>query len=160
MQQDFPTYPILNRGFGGSVLSNLVQYRYDIIYAYQPKQIVIYCGENDLSNNDSVSAKTVLSRFDILFRFIRSKYPEIPIAFISIKPSPSREKFWPKFFEANSLISKYLTTQKNTAFIDIYAQMLNADGTARMDLYLEDHLHMNAKGYAIWKKIIQPYLLK
>lgn len=160
VQEYFPAYPIINRGFGGSVLTDLIRCRYDILYAYQPKQILIYCGENDMANNDTVSAKTVLSRFDELFQLIRSKYPNTPVAFISIKPSPSRAKLWPKFVEANRLIRYYLAAKKNTSFIDVYQQMLNADGTARLDLYIEDCLHMNAKGYAIWKKIIQPYLLK
>jgi lysophospholipase L1-like esterase len=66
----------------------------------------------------------------------------------------------PKMREANLLIKKYLKQKKNTAFIDVYHKMLNKDGTPLKDIFLEDKLHMNAKGYAIWQKVMQPYLLK
>ena len=45
-------------------------------------------------------------------------------------------------------------------FIDVYHKMLKPDGTPMDNIFLEDKLHMNAKGYAIWQKAIEPYLLK
>lgn len=156
----FPNHKILNRAFGGSSLPDLIRYRYDILYAYEPKQIVIYCGENDFAASDTVSVQTVLSRFNLLFELIRFKHRNVPIAYVSMKPSPSRVHLMPKYVEANKLIKKYLATKKKTAFIDVYTKMLNADGSPISDIFVADRLHMNAKGYAIWKKIIEPYLLK
>lgn len=86
--------------------------------------------------------------------------PKVPIAFIALKPSPSRANLMGKMVDANTMIKDFLRTKNNTAFIDVYAKMLNADGTPIKDIFLEDNLHMNAKGYAIWKKIITPYLVK
>jgi lysophospholipase L1-like esterase len=160
VQQYFPAYPILNRAFGGSTLLDLILYRYDILYAYQPKQIVIYCGENDFAASDTVTVQTVANRFQLLFQLIRSKYKNIPVAYVSMKPSPSRTLLLPKFIQANQLIKKYLATKNNTAYIDVYSHMLNADGKPMANIFLQDQLHMNATGYAIWKKIIQPYLSK
>jgi lysophospholipase L1-like esterase len=91
---------------------------------------------------------------------IREKLPATSVAFVSIKPSPSRQRLMPKMREANLLIKKFLKQKKNTAFIDVYHKMLNKDGTPLKDIFLEDELHMNAKGYAIWQKVMQPYLLK
>jgi lysophospholipase L1-like esterase len=79
---------------------------------------------------------------------------------VSIKPSPSRERLMPEMEKANSLIKNFLRHQKNAAFIDVYHAMLNKDGKPDKSIFQEDELHMNAKGYAIWQKIIQPYLLK
>jgi lysophospholipase L1-like esterase len=156
----FPGYTIINRGFGGSTLPDVIRYTYDIILPYQPKQVVIYCGENDLATADSVSAVEVFNRFKTLFGMIRTNLPITPIAFISIKPSPSRASIQGKMKEANKFIKNYISSQANTAFIDIYDLMLDDKGQMREELYIGDRLHMNAKGYAIWQKAIAPYLIK
>jgi lysophospholipase L1-like esterase len=160
VQDYFPAYPIINRGFGGSRLLDVIMYANKVIFPYYPKQIVIYCGENDIAYIDTVSAHTVANRFTTLFDMVRSVWDSVPIAFVSIKPSPSREKFRPVVIEANKLIKIFLASKKNTAFIDVYSKMLAADGKPMPDIFIEDRLHMNAKGYAIWQKEIEPYLLK
>ncbi len=160
VQDYFPGYTIINRGFGGSSLPHVIAYANDIVFPYHPKQVVIYCGENDLNDNDSVTGEVVLRRFTTLFQLIRSKLPDASIAFVSIKPSPSRSRLFPQMIKANELISAFIKKQRKAVFIDVYHSMLNADGTPRKDLFKEDNLHMNKTGYAIWQKAIQPHLLK
>jgi lysophospholipase L1-like esterase len=160
VQEYFPRYTIINRGFGGSTLPDVIHYANDIIIPYHAKQIVIYCGENDLASSDTVTAVQVLERFKILFSIIRKNNPAVPVAFVSLKPSPSRKQLWPKMVQANQLIKQYLSIKKKTAFIDVYSKMFNPDGTVMQDIFIEDNLHMNAKGYQIWQKTIEPYLVK
>lgn len=155
----FPNKNILNRGFGGSKLTDMIYYIDDIIFAYQPKQIVIYCGENDLGASDTVSAETVYQHFTKLYQMIRQRYKKATITYISMKPSPSRKHLMDKMVTANDRISKFLLGQKRTSYIDIYQAMLDEQGKIREDIFLSDQLHMNAKGYAIWQKIMAPYLL-
>jgi len=159
-QQDFPGYTIINRGFGGSSLPDVIRYENDIIFAYHPKQVVIYCGDNDLAASDNVTAGLVFSRFKELFTSIRKKLPSTSIVFVSIKPSPSRQKLMPKMDSANKMIKSFLSKNKKTAFVDVYHKMLNADGTPRDELFREDKLHMKPNGYAIWTAALKPYLLK
>jgi len=156
----FPGYTIINRGFGGSSLPDVIRYAGDVIYPYKPKQVVIYCGENDLAGSDAVSGQTVFERFKVLFAMIRNEFKNIPIAYISMKPSPSRQKLFPKMIAGNNMIKDFLKKKKNTAFIDVYSKMLKEDGTVMTDIFLEDNLHMNKSGYAIWQKEIQPILIK
>jgi len=160
VQNYFPKYPIINRGFGGSTLLDVIMYADNIILPYQPKQIVIYCGENDLAYSDTVSAQTVSNRFFTLFDIIRHVWEKVPIDYISIKPSPSRAKLMPKMVEANSMIQSFLKARPNTAFIDVYHKMLDANGKPVSEIFGPDSLHMNAKGYAIWQKEIEPHLEK
>lgn len=160
VQNYFPAYTIINRGFGGSVLNDVIRYEKDIIFPYQPKQIVIYCGENDVASSDTVTGKIVLERFKQLFTDIRAQFPKTAVAFISLKPAPSRWQKKDRMIAANALIKKYLKKKKNTAFINVWDSMLGADGQPIPDIFIEDRLHMNAKGYAIWQKIIEPYLQK
>lgn len=156
----FPGYTIINRGFGGSTLPDVIRYTYDIILPYQPKQVVIYCGENDLASADSVTAVEAYNRFRTLFGMIRTNLPKSNIAFVSMKPSPSRASIQGKMKATNGLIKTFLATESNTYFIDIYDAMLDTNGQMREELFIKDRLHMNPDGYAIWQKIITPYLLK
>lgn len=156
----FPEYTIINRGFGGSILTDVIRYTYDIILPYQPKQVVIYCGENDLASVDSISSVEAYNRFKTLFGMIRTNLPKTNIAFISMKPSPSRANVQDKMKEANKLIKTFISAQKNASFIDIYDAMLDNKGQMREELYVSDRLHMKPAGYAIWKKAITPFLLK
>ena len=158
VQDYFPGYPILNRGFGGSSLPHLLLYADDIIFPYNPKQIVIYCGENDFGGGPQITADSILVRFKRLHNYIRSKMPKVPIVYISMKPSPFRQKVLPQMQAANELIKAFANRTKRLEYIDVYSHMLNADGSIREDIFLSDKLHMNKQGYAIWQPLIAPYL--
>ncbi len=160
VQDYFPGYTIINRGFGGSSLTDVIRYANDIIFPYKPKQIVIYCGENDLAASDTVRGEMVFKRFTTLFNLIRKRLPNVPIVFISLKPSPSRWQLRQKMTVANEQIKNFLKKKPKTVYVDVYHKMLGADGMPMKEIFLEDNLHMNAKGYAIWKKLIEPYLKK
>lgn len=160
VNQYFPGYPIVNRAFGGSTLEELTQYVKETILQYEPKQVVIYCGENDLAKNDQVTPEIVLARFTTLFHIIRNKLGNgTRITFISLKPSVARWNLEAKYIATNQLIAQFLNKQKNAEFIDVQAAMLLPDGTVMKDIFIADNLHMNAKGYAIWQKILAGKLL-
>jgi lysophospholipase L1-like esterase len=160
VQEYFPEHTIINRGFGGSTLQDVIRYANDVITPYHAKQIVIYCGENDVAYSDETTPEIVLERFKQLFKIIRDDNPAVPVAFISLKPSPSRKHLWVKMKKANRLIKKYLAAKKKTAFINVWPKMFNKDGSIMKDIFIEDNLHMNAKGYRIWQKKIEPVLVK
>ncbi len=156
----FPEHTIINRGFGGSSLPHMTMYAEDIIFKYNPKQIIIYCGENDIAGSSTVTADTVFERFKILYSIIRSKYKKVPIAYISMKPSPSREKYLETMQKGNALIKGFMEQQKRSSYIDVYSSMLDANGKVLTHIFISDKLHMNAEGYKIWQGVIAPYLFK
>lgn len=153
----FPGKTIVNRAFGGSRLLDLNNYSDELLNPYKPKQILIYCGENDIAM-DNPTATEVFERFKTFFGKIRAKYPKVPVAYVSIKYSPSREKFWPIVTEVNQMIESYLKTQKRTDYIDITKVMNDGDGKVRTDIFLDDMLHMKPEGYQLWAKVMAPYL--
>jgi len=158
MERTFADYVVLNRGIGGAVINDISYYIDDLVTPYHPRQIFIYVGENDIAND--ATAEAILNNTKKLLALIRERLPNVPIIYISMKPSPSREKYLAKVLEANNRIKEYVATQKNMRFIDIYGLMLTPEGKPKPELFLEDRLHMNALGYAIWIKEIKPYLLK
>ena len=160
VQDYFPGYPVINRGFGGSTLVDLIRYAGDIIIPYHPRQVVIYCGDNDLASSDTVTARLVKERFQTLFGMIRQKLPQTVITYISIKPSPSRLHLMAAMEEANKMISDFLKRQPLSSYEDVFHAMLGKDHRPLPGIFLSDSLHMNAAGYAIWKKQIAPRLLR
>ncbi|MBI2283256.1 MAG: GDSL family lipase [Bacteroidetes bacterium] len=157
LAEQFRGYPVLNRGIGGAVTRDIDRYVADIILPYKPRQIVLYIGENDILT--APNGDTVFLAVQKLFQHIRAFLPDVPVAYISIKPSPSRAQFLPVATRANELIRDYLATQSGTAFIDIYPLMLDKKGNMRPELFREDKLHMKQEGYDIWYKKIRPFLV-
>jgi len=159
VQAYFPGFPIINRGFGGSSLPDVIYYAEQTILKYKPKQIYIYCGENDLAGNKTVTADTVLKRFKQLFSIIRKNLSKkTEVVFVSIKPSVSRWKLEEKFVETNEKIKKYIESKSHASFVNVHTAMLKPDGEVMTDIFISDNLHMNPKGYAIWQGIIAPTL--
>ena len=159
VQQYFPGYEILNRGFGGSSLEDVIYYAPQVLFAYTPRQIIVYCGENDLAASPQPTTKRVLQRFKQLYRLIRNQWPSVPIVYISIKPSPARWQLESSFVEANERIKGYIQKQKNIRFLDVHTAMLTTAGETRPELYIGDRLHMNERGYEIWQNLLFPLLL-
>lgn len=158
LDKDFPGFTILNRGFGGSTLPDLIQYVDQVVIRYHPMQVVIYCGENDLAADSTINGKTVFERFKSLQKIIHGILPRCNIVFISLKPSPSRAHLYDKVVDANKRIKKFIKKKSYLTYVDIVPPMLNAEGKPREELFLADRLHMNEKGYAIWKTVLAPYL--
>ncbi|HEY5972096.1 MAG TPA: SGNH/GDSL hydrolase family protein [Pseudoxanthomonas sp.] len=153
---DFPGVPVINRGFGGSEIRDSTHYAGRIVVPYAPRQIVLYAGDNDLSGGRS--PQQVRDDFHAFVTRIRRDLPKVKIAYVSNKPSPSRVRLLEAQREANALIRQDIATMKGVEFIDVFTPMLDAGGQPREDLFVEDRLHMNRAGYALWRKVIAPYL--
>ncbi|MEZ0538352.1 GDSL-type esterase/lipase family protein [Fibrella arboris] len=157
LKEAFPGKPVIQRGFGGSTMSDLIRYIPKLVLPYNPKQILVYEGDNDIGQQNK-TAKDVYSQFLTFFMLVRKQLPNANITYIAIKPSPSRRKSMPVAAEANQMIKQYLAGQKNTAFADVYTPMLGATGQPRPELFKADSLHMTPQGYEVWKNVIGPLL--
>ena len=157
MEQDMFPLKVLNRGFGGSTIPEIIWYADKIIFPYSPKTIVLYAGENDIANNETES-KTVLKTLKLFVKMIKYNLPETKIYFVSIKPSLARSKYYEKMESTNKILKNYIKNTNNIYYIDVFSSMINADKTIKDDIFIKDKLHLNTKGYNIWKEIIKPYL--
>lgn len=157
MAQDFRQLPVvINRGFGGSTMSDCTRYVRDLVIRYQPSQVLVYAGDNDLAEGHT--PQQVLESFQQFAQTVRAELPGTRIDYISIKPSPSRAHLMPRVRETNALIGAYVATLPNAGYIDIFTPMLAADGSPRGELFLGDRLHMNEAGYRLWQSIISARL--
>ncbi len=152
---DFPGLPVVNRGFGGCQLADVHHYADRIATPYAPREIVIYAGGNDI--NAKKSPAIVFGDFVALMEKLRRALPQVKLVFISCPPSPKRWVQTADIRDVNSRIAHYCHHHDIT-FVNTFDLMLGPDGLPRPDIYVEDQLHMNAKGYDIWAEAVRPYL--
>jgi lysophospholipase L1-like esterase len=152
---DFPEVKVINRGFGGSVISDSTFFADRIVAPYHARAIVMYAGDNDLQEGNS--PEQVRDDFAAFVRKARAVDPGVPIAFVAIKPSVARAVLLPQIRQANALVRAYAATQKDVTYLDVFTPMLK-DGAPQPDLFGEDGLHMNRKGYLLWIGIIKPWV--
>jgi lysophospholipase L1-like esterase len=154
--QAFPRDTVVNRGFGGSTLAECFYLLPRVIFPLEPARLVLYAADNDLDHG--TSPEDVTSVFRQFVERVRDVFPVLPMAFVAVKPSPSR--FWnlDAIRRANELIRGVIPQYPGVAYVDVFAEMLNADGGPRPELFTEDGLHMNATGYALWAVQIRSWL--
>lgn len=152
----FPKLKTINRGFGGSQISDSIEFANRIALPYKPKIIAFYAGDNDLAAGKS--PEKVCTDYIALVEKIHATLPKTRIVFVAIKPSLARWGLVEKVRAANSLIQKVSKEDKRLDYLDIDAPMLGDDGKPRAELFISDGLHLSAEGYELWSKLLRPYI--
>lgn len=156
VEKYFPGLRIINRGFGGSQLSDAVRYAERIVIPYKPRIVVVYAGDNDIYGG--MTSEEVAVNFEQFVRVVRAKLPEVRIVFIGIKPSLQRWDVVERMRLANEIIRGYAEHDDNIAFVDVDHAMLGWDETPRRELFVADGLHLTAHGYELWSALLRPLL--
>jgi lysophospholipase L1-like esterase len=154
--KDFADSKIINRGFGGSQIADSVHYADRIAIPYKPRLIVFYAGDNDIAAGKS--ADEVLADFKAFTSKIHASLPETRIAFIAVKPSPMRWKFFDTQCRANEMVRELVKSERRLSYIDVVKPMLGDDGQPRRELFKKDNLHLNDEGYRLWTRLVKPFL--
>ena len=160
LASDMKPLEVINRGFGGSEMTDLNFYAKRIVIAYKPSAVVVYEGDNDLAEGASKTPQMVAGDFRRFIRIMHTELPDAWIFILSIKPSKARWDEWPKMQMANELIHNYAGTQQHVQYLDIATPMFDAKGNLPGDLFKSDGLHPSAKLYAMWTAIIKPALIE
>ena len=143
-----PSYTVINRGFGGSHITDLAAYYDVIITPHDPSIVLIYIGDNDIAAG--IDGDLFLEHYREFTARIRQDFPEVLIGFVSIKPSSSRWDHWPEMDRVNNVIRGTAEEDPQHFYVDLGRILLKEDGTPDDSLFLSDLLHLNEKGYALW----------
>lgn len=150
----YPGISVVQRGFGGAEMAQVVYYAPRIVIRYAPHVVVVYAGDNDLANGKS--PQDILQSFKELVKLVHASLPTTRIAFVSIKPSLARWSMSDSIRATNRLVKDFVASDERLSYVDIFTAMLGTGGLPRPDLFDRDSLHMNAAGYKIWKRHIEP----
>ena len=156
LTEDMAPMPVLNRGFGGATIPEVLHFSGKYLFQHKPQIIVFYCGENDIAEGQS--PETVFASFKTFAKIIETRLPDTKLVFISMKPSVARWNLWEKYKTGNALIQEFMSGKSNMLYVEAAETMLAEDGKVKEDIFIEDGLHMNAKGYAGWTQQMKPIL--
>ncbi len=158
LEEDMKPLEVLNRGFGGAQISHVIYHFEEIIKPYNPGAIVFFCGTNDLTALKT--PKETMNDFKKFLNLVRNEFGNIKVYVIGIKPTLDRLYLDKEERIFNNLISSLASDDAYLEYINIWDHMLNQDGTRMPELFIEDGLHMNKKGYEVWTKQVRETLGK
>lgn len=152
----FPDLKIINRGFGGSEMADAVKYVDRIVIPYEPRLVVVYSGDNDISAG--WSSEDVAIQFEKFTRAVHARLPQTRILLIAVKPSLLRWTQIDRMRMSNQILRAYCERDDRLAFIDFDTLMLGWDEKPRRELFVEDGLHLSPPGYQMWSTVLRPWL--
>lgn len=158
IHDDLAPLTVIHRGFGGSQIAHVLMYADRIVIPYKPKTVVVYAGENDLAAGASV--QRVIDDTRAFFDTVHQALPKARIFYVSMKPSPSRMHLWPDFKKGNEAVRTLCESADYLAYINVADKMLDDKQKPHADIFLDDRLHMNAKGYQLWTSEIRPMIME
>jgi lysophospholipase L1-like esterase len=158
VKKSFPEMLVVNRGFGGSQICDSTHYADRLVNIHEPRLVVFYAGDNDIAGGKS--PEQVRDDFREFVEKVRGPQPDLPILFVAIKPSIARWKLADEIKEANRLIKDDLEELGNITYVDVWPAMLDEKGEPRKELFADDGLHLNKKGYEVWTELVTPLVEK
>ena len=156
LAESFPDLPVVNRGFGGSELSEAIKYAPRVVVPLAPRIVVLYAGENDL--NRGVTPDAIAADFDKFATLIHTTLPSARIVVIGLKPSLLRWKLRDGMQQTNAMIRTRCSADRQCTYVDPWPSMIGADGTPKPEFFVEDGLHMTPAGYTAWTQMLRPHL--
>ena len=160
LQEDMAPLPIIKRGFGGSRLFDSIYWADRLVLAHDPAVIVMFSGTNDIKGEEPKSAVQVRELFEQFVRRIRRAWCRAPIVYIAINPSMARIEHLDIVIEANRQIARFCERDPSLHFVDTAAALLDEHGLPDPQWFLEDELHLNPAGYALWSEQIKPLVAR
>jgi GDSL-like Lipase/Acylhydrolase family len=159
LAQDMAPIGVLQHGFGGAKLNDIVYYAQRLVNAWQPRAVVVFAGTNDIDPQASKTPQALLASYKKFVAAVRADQPDVPIYYIGITPSPLRWTVWPVARSTNALIENLSESDPNLHYIETSAGLMGSNGEPDPDNYRLDGLHLTAQGYGVWREIIRKRLL-
>ena len=151
----FPRQQIVNTGFGGSQATDLLHHRQELILRFNPKKVFIYEGDNDIVSGKKI--KNIVATTQQIISHIKRENPNTQLILIAAKPSISRWHYKRKYKRLNRRLQKLAHKETGVQYADVWTAML--DGRQlKQDIFIEDGLHLNEKGYNLWYSVIAPFM--
>ncbi|HEY5623037.1 MAG TPA: GDSL-type esterase/lipase family protein [Gammaproteobacteria bacterium] len=150
---------VIPRGFGGSIMNDVLHYVDRVIIAYRPRAVVIYEGDNDTSPGTMIPLAMITQQLQQIIDRIHRELPETRVYVLSVKPSPIRESVWERAQLLNEHYRKLADADPRVHYVDVATPLLNEDGSMNRGYYVRDMLHLNGSGNEIWGTTIKAALM-
>jgi lysophospholipase L1-like esterase len=147
----------INRGFGGSTMTDALYYFDRMVVKYAPRTVVVYEGDNDLAKGKSL--EDLAKEYEAFSNRLKMALPKTKLVYLAVRPSLARIAIVDKQKEFNLWLENYCKSQKGRFYLDMHSPFYLADGTLMPDIFVADRLHLNEKGYQIFSAKIREFIL-
>lgn len=155
---DLAPLTVIPRGFGGSVMYDVLHFLDRVVLTYKPRAVLIYEGDNDTGRNN-IPNDVIIAQLETIIDRIHARLPDTRVYVLSVKPSVARQATWPVALELNERYQRVAAADPRVHYIDVATPFLQANGSVMTDIFVADNLHLNEKGYDIWAASIREVLM-
>lgn len=142
----------LTIGVSGSEVSNWTG-RVSEFRLYNPKNIVVHIGVNDINRNRGTGEK-VGESIVALLESIREMFPEAKIFYVSICHNKSNTSKWSEYDASNATVKEYIDRTQGLYYIDYASKLEEVKGTLQNGGFRSDNLHPSEQAYEIFSQLI------
>lgn len=158
LQAQMAPLPIVNLAFDGAVTDDILRLVDSRVLPRRPKVVAYYCGSNDISLGEP--AGPIVARIRQFIDRVTTALPESQVVFVSINRAPDKQDRWDVVDDVNRQIQKYAAANGHVTFVDVNPALFNADGSSRIELFMNDRLHLRPAAYEEFTRILKPVLEK
>ena len=150
--------PITNIAFDGASTDDWNRLIESRVIPAKPKVIAYYCGSNDIDAGDSASR--IVARIRLFIDKVTTALPDTRVIFVSVNRAPEKRDRWDVVDDINRQIERYADRNPRVLFVDVNPVLANADGSPKMELFMNDQLHLRPPAYEEFAKVLKPVLTK
>jgi len=150
--------PITNLAIDGTVTTDMLRMVDSRVIPLRPKVIAYYCGSNDVDSGEPAAA--IVGRIVQFVDRVATALPDTRVIFVSVNRAPEKQDLWDVVDEVNRQIQRYAATHPRVEFVDVNPVLFNPDGTSRLDLFMDDELHLRPHAYELFARILKPVLTR
>lgn len=159
-QKHFGQYKTVNIGIGGDKAQNVL-WRLDHggVDGIEPKLIVLLIGNNNMFFASETGIEPVALGIKMCADNLREKFPDAPLVVVKIFPAHAPgNRFYEDIKKTNAALDLLkLDSDPKIHVLDLWDDMVNADGTIRAELFMPDNIHLSQElGYGLYATGLKP----
>lgn len=152
LARDMAPLAVVNRGFGGSTMTDALHYIDRLVLPCAPRAVVLYEGDNDLHFGEPIDR--IVDGCAHFAERLAEALPEARLYIVATKPSPNRTHLADAQRRLNETLKAFCAEADSRTFIDANGALVDAEGAPDPSLY-RDGLHFNEEGYRRWGRAIR-----
>ena len=159
-QKHFGQYKTVNLGIGGDKTQNVL-WRLDHggVAGIEPRLIILLIGNNNMFFTPETGIEPVAQGIEVCVDNLREKFPKAPVIVMKVFPAHAPgNQFYEDIKKVNAALDKlHLDANPKVHVLDLWNDMVNADGTLNRGLFAPDNIHLTqAGGYQLYATKLKP----
>ncbi|HXD74445.1 MAG TPA: GDSL-type esterase/lipase family protein, partial [Vicinamibacterales bacterium] len=156
LQQHMAPLPVVNIAFDGAVTDDwnrLIEFR---VLPLKPRVVVYYCGSNDVDLGEP--AGPIVKRIHTFVDRVHTAMPRTRVVFVSVIRAPEKRDRFDVVDAINAQMRKLAERNPGVQFVDVNPGLEHSDASPRVELFMNDQLHLRPAAYDILAKMLKPVL--